>query len=69
MNGLVKRSNIDFFDRSNLFCCFAQFDVVRWMLDKRTVNELGFLRLDGRRKLPMFRQLYDQIRKAILKVE
>jgi GntR family transcriptional regulator/MocR family aminotransferase len=66
MNGLVKRSSIDFIDQSNLFCCFEHFGVVSWMLDRRSVNELGFLRLDGRRKLPMFRQLYDQIRKAIL---
>lgn len=36
------------------------------MLNKTATNELGFLRLDGRRKQPLFRQLYDQIRTAIL---
>lgn len=33
---------------------------------QNTINEFGFLRLDGRRKSPLFRQLYDQIRAAIL---
>lgn len=36
------------------------------MLDKTLTSEFGFLRLDARRKRPLFRQLYDQIRSAIL---
>ena len=36
------------------------------MSRKKSVSEFGFLRLDGRRKTPLFRQLYDQIRIAIL---
>lgn len=33
---------------------------------KNAINELGFVRLDGRRKSPLFQQLYDSIRTAIL---
>ncbi len=33
---------------------------------QNTINEFGFLRLDGRRKSPLFLQLYDQVRAAIL---
>ena len=35
----------------------------------RAIKECGFLRLDGRRKAPLFRQLYEQIRLAILQGE
>ena len=31
-----------------------------------SIGEFGFLRLDGRRKVPLFRQLYEQLREAIL---
>lgn len=30
------------------------------------IAEFGFLRLDGRRKAPLFRQLYEQLRQAVL---
>ncbi len=36
------------------------------MAHNNSINELGFLRLDGRRKSPLFRQLYESIRTAIL---
>lgn len=36
------------------------------MPSNNSINELGFLRLDGRRKSPLFRQLYESIRTAIL---
>ncbi|MFN3193087.1 MAG: PLP-dependent aminotransferase family protein [Aureliella sp.] len=36
------------------------------MKESRTSAELGFLRLDGRRKTPLFQQLYQAIREAIL---
>jgi len=31
-----------------------------------SIHEFGFLRLDGRKKVPLFRQLYEQLRLAIL---
>ena len=36
------------------------------IMPSNTVVELGFVRLDGRRRAPLFRQLYDSIRAAIL---
>lgn len=36
------------------------------MAHSNSINELGFLRLDGRRKSPLFRQLYEALRTAIL---
>jgi GntR family transcriptional regulator/MocR family aminotransferase len=33
---------------------------------KKTITELGFVRLDGRKRTPLFEQLYDSIRSAIL---
>lgn len=36
------------------------------MVVRRTIVDFGFLRLDGRKKTPLFRQIYDSIRTAIL---